>query len=92
MLPFKLLYLFSDFTYLIVYYIIGYRKKTVRENLAMAMPHISAEERLIIEKKSLSFISLDFYDFFPKKFLIANVKTFPKNRFRGFLEFSFKRF
>lgn len=52
MLPFRLLYLFSDFTYLIVYYLIGYRKKTVRENLALALPHLSTEERLAIEKKS----------------------------------------
>lgn len=52
MLPFHLLYIFSDFVYLIVYYIIGYRKKTVRENLALALPHLSDEERLVIEKKS----------------------------------------
>ncbi|QBN17705.1 lysophospholipid acyltransferase family protein [Flavobacterium nackdongense] len=52
MLPFRLLYLFSDFTYLIVYYLIGYRKKIVRENIAMALPHLSAIERLTIEKKS----------------------------------------
>ena len=52
MLPFRLLYLFSDFVYLIVYYLIGYRKKTVRENLALALPNLSNEERLIIEKKS----------------------------------------
>ena len=52
MLPFRLLYLFSDFIYLIVYHVIGYRKKTVRENLALALPHLSAEERLAIEKKS----------------------------------------
>ena len=52
MLPFRLLYLFSDFTYLIVYYLIGYRKQTVRENLALALPRLSAEERLSIEKKS----------------------------------------
>ena len=52
MLPFRLLYLFSDFVYLIVYYLIGYRKKTVRGNLALALPHLSDEERLIIEKKS----------------------------------------
>lgn len=51
-LPFPLLYLFSDFTYCIVYYIIGYRKKTVRENLALALPHLSDAERLVIEKKS----------------------------------------
>lgn len=52
MLPFRLLYLLSDFVYLIVYYIIGYRKITVRENLALALPKLSEAERLIIEKKS----------------------------------------
>jgi len=52
MLPFRLLYLFSDFIFVIVYYIIGYRKKTVRENLALALPNLSADERLAIEKKS----------------------------------------
>lgn len=51
-LPFRLLYLFSDFVYCIVYYVIGYRKKTVRENIALALPHLSAKERYIIEKKS----------------------------------------
>ena len=50
-LPFRLLYLFSDFIYLIVYYIIQYRKKTVRENLAIALPNLSDKERFIIEKK-----------------------------------------
>jgi KDO2-lipid IV(A) lauroyltransferase len=52
MLPFPLLYLFSDFIYLILYYIVGYRKEIVRENLALALPHLSDQERLIIEKKS----------------------------------------
>jgi len=51
-LPFPLLYAFSDFIYVILYYVIGYRKKTVRENLAMALPHLSDKERLVIEKKS----------------------------------------
>ena len=50
-LPFKLLYLFSDFIYFIVYNIIGYRKKTVRANLALALPKLSKNERLVIEKK-----------------------------------------
>ncbi|MDZ4330180.1 MAG: lipid A biosynthesis acyltransferase, partial [Flavobacterium sp.] len=31
-LPFRIFYWFSDFIYVIVYYIIGYRKKTVKEN------------------------------------------------------------
>ena len=51
-LPFRLSYVLSDFVYLIVYYVIGYRKKTVRENLALALPNLSDAERLIIEKKS----------------------------------------
>ena len=51
-LPFRLLYIFSDCVYILVYRIIGYRKKTVRENLALALPHLSEKERLIIEKKS----------------------------------------
>ena len=51
-LPFRLLYIVSDVVYLITYYIIGYRKKTVRENLALAMPNLSEKERLIIEKKT----------------------------------------
>jgi len=46
------LYLLSDGFYFITYYIIGYRKKTVRENLALTLPHLSDQERLIIEKKS----------------------------------------
>ena len=51
MLPFPLLYLFSDAIYVVVYYGIGYRKKIVRDNLALALPHLSDQERLVIEKK-----------------------------------------
>jgi lauroyl/myristoyl acyltransferase len=52
MLPFRVFYLLSDVLYLLVYYVIGYRKKTVRANIALALPHLSLEERLSIEKKS----------------------------------------
>lgn len=51
-MPFSILYLFSDCIYFLLYYVIGYRKKTVRENLALAFPNLSEKERLIIEKKS----------------------------------------
>jgi len=51
-LPFRLLYALSDVIYIIIYYIIGYRKKTVRSNIALALPHLSEKERLNIEKKS----------------------------------------
>ena len=51
-LPFRIFYWLSDCIYVLVYYIVGYRKKTVRENLALALPHLSDKERLEIEKKS----------------------------------------
>lgn len=53
-LPFPLLYLFSDFVCFLVYNIFGYRKKVVRENIAMALPNLSEKERLKIEKKFYS--------------------------------------
>ena len=53
-LPFPILYLFSDFVCFLTYNIIGYRKKVVRENLSMALPHLTEEERRIVEKKFYS--------------------------------------
>lgn len=50
-LPFRLFYWFSDIIYLIVYRIIGYRKKVVRNNLALTLPHLNEKQRSIIEKK-----------------------------------------
>jgi KDO2-lipid IV(A) lauroyltransferase len=38
--------------YVLVYHVIGYRKKVVRKNIAMTLPHLSEKERLNIEKKS----------------------------------------
>lgn len=53
-LPFRLLYIFSDGIYFLVYRIIGYRKKTVRQNIALALPHLAEKERIQIEKKFYS--------------------------------------
>ncbi|WP_281310062.1 lysophospholipid acyltransferase family protein [Flavobacterium flavigenum] len=50
-LPFRIFYWFSDCVYFLVYYIIGYRKKVVRENLSLALPHLNDAERKKIEKK-----------------------------------------
>ena len=50
-LPFKIIYFISDGVYILLYYLIGYRKKVVRNNLALTFPEKSEEERLIIEKK-----------------------------------------
>ena len=51
LLPFSILYVLSDFIYLIVYYLIGYRKKVVRENLKRSFPDKTDRELLAIEKK-----------------------------------------
>ncbi|MFV8342952.1 lysophospholipid acyltransferase family protein [Flavobacterium sp. XS2P39] len=51
-LPFRLFYWLSDVVCFIVYNIVGYRKNIVRENLALALPHLTPEQRLVIEKKS----------------------------------------
>ena len=50
-LPFRIFYWFSDCVYFLVYYIIGYRKKVVRANLALALPHLNDAERKKVEKK-----------------------------------------
>ncbi|WP_286928090.1 lysophospholipid acyltransferase family protein [Flavobacterium sp. UBA4197] len=50
-LPFPLFYFLSDCTYVVVYHLVGYRKKTVRDNIALTLPHLSKEERIRIEKK-----------------------------------------
>ncbi len=50
-LPFKLLYLFSDFLYFIIYYIVGYRKKVVLDNLKIAFPEKTNAELQKIRKK-----------------------------------------
>lgn len=53
-LPFPVFYKFSDVVCFFVYRIFGYRRKTVRQNLAMTLPHLSDKERLEIEKKFYS--------------------------------------
>jgi KDO2-lipid IV(A) lauroyltransferase len=53
-LPFPLFYLVSDGVYFIVYYLIGYRKKTVTNNLKLVFPEKSTEEIIKIRKKFYS--------------------------------------
>lgn len=50
-LPFRLLYAFSDFLYLLIYRIFGYRKKTVKYNLNLVFPNKTNQEINDITKK-----------------------------------------
>jgi KDO2-lipid IV(A) lauroyltransferase len=49
-LPFGMFYALSDFIYFVVYRVLGYRKATVRKNLAITLPNKTDAERLEIEK------------------------------------------
>jgi KDO2-lipid IV(A) lauroyltransferase len=92
-LPFRIFYWFSDFIYLIVYYIIGYRKKTVKENLAIALPHLSDKERLVIEKKSYHHLCDMFLEMIKtitistvemnKRFVVTNIELIKEYEIKG---------
>jgi KDO2-lipid IV(A) lauroyltransferase len=51
LLPLRVLYLFSDLLYPLVYHVVGYRKKVVRRNLVYSFPEKTKEEIRSIEKK-----------------------------------------
>ncbi|MEO6550915.1 MAG: lysophospholipid acyltransferase family protein [Ferruginibacter sp.] len=61
LLPLSILYLFSDLGYLLMFYVFGYRKKVVMDNLAIAFP-----EKNIAERKR---IAADFYRNFVDTFI-----------------------
>ena len=68
-MSFRLIYLFSDIMYYLIYYIFSYRKKVVRENLKLAFPKMSIEERVKIEKKYYRYLS----DIFLESFKSMNI-------------------
>lgn len=51
MLPFRILYFVSDLLYILMYYVIGYRKNAVKENLNLVFPNKSEAELRIVLKK-----------------------------------------
>ena len=51
LLPFWLLYGLADFIYVLVYYVFGYRKKVVLQNLAIAFPEKTEAERIKIARR-----------------------------------------
>ncbi len=50
LLPFKIIYFLGDGCYALIYYIIGYRKKVVFQNLQIAFPEKTEKERKRIAK------------------------------------------
>lgn len=51
LLPLRVLYIFSDFLFLIFYYFPGYRRNVVRTNLKNSFPEKNESEIIVIEKK-----------------------------------------
>ncbi|MBM3432898.1 MAG: lipid A biosynthesis acyltransferase [Bacteroidetes bacterium] len=50
-LPFRVLYLFSDLSYVLIYYGLRYRREVVSQNLRIAFPAKSEAERGVIAKQ-----------------------------------------
>ncbi|MBT8284779.1 MAG: lysophospholipid acyltransferase family protein [Flavobacteriaceae bacterium] len=50
-LPKPLFYGFSDIAFVLIFYLARYRRKVVQENLRLALPELSEEERRQVEKK-----------------------------------------
>ena len=71
-LPQKGLFFISDFFYLVVYYIIGYRKKVVYKNLSLAFPEYS--------KKQIRSTAKKFYRHFCDVILESAVTPFTSDR------------
>ncbi|MBE4948597.1 lysophospholipid acyltransferase family protein [Chryseobacterium culicis] len=66
-LPLKILYIFSDVIFFLNYYIVGYRKEVITQNLKKSFPHKSEEEIKDIRKK----FYLNFSDY-----LVETIKSF----------------
>lgn len=56
LLPFRLLYILSDVLYVILYHVLGYRKKIVYDNLRNAFPDRSEAEILALRKKYYKYL------------------------------------
>ncbi|MCX8532276.1 lysophospholipid acyltransferase family protein [Chryseobacterium luquanense] len=73
-LPLKILYIFSDIIFFLNYYLVGYRKKVITQNLKNSFPEKSDEEIAEIRKK----FYLNFSDYLAetiKSFSISETET-----------------
>ena len=85
-LPFRILYILSDALYLVIYYVVRYRRRVVRENLELVFPEKSPDERKSIEKAFYSHMCDMFLEMIKtlgireeelkKRFVFTNLETF----------------
>ncbi|WP_169502565.1 lysophospholipid acyltransferase family protein [Pedobacter sp. SG918] len=55
--PLSVLYILADGAYLLLYFVFGYRRKVVRENLLNALPDKSLNEIILIEKRFYRYLA-----------------------------------
>lgn len=72
LLPFRILYLIADGMYYLIYYVIGYRKQVVFDNLKLVFPEKTEQGRIAIAKK--------FYRHFIDIFVVEMVKSFTMSK------------
>lgn len=92
-LPFSIFYIFSDFVCFWVYNVFGYRKSTVRKNIALALPHLTTKERLDIERKFYSHLCDMFLEMIKtmtisekeinRRFVITNIELIKEYESKG---------
>lgn len=83
-LPITVLYIVSDFTYFLLYYVIKYRRKVVYKNLQNSFPNKSTEEIKIFERDFFKYLSDLFVEtikmvsappsYFVKRFSVSNLE------------------
>lgn len=56
LLPFPVFYIFCSFLYYIGYYLIGYRKKVIFQNLSRSFPHYTQQQLTLIAKQYYGFM------------------------------------
>lgn len=80
MLPFRVLYAISDGVYLLIYYVVGYRKKVVLENLKLAFPDKPDKELIIIQKKFYRHF-VDIFVEMIKSFTVSKEEVYKRYKF-----------
>lgn len=81
-LPMRILYIKSDIFFFLIYYVVGYRKKVVLENLKLAFPEKSEEERIKISKKFFKHL-MDLFMESIKAFSISEKEILKRYRFKN---------
>lgn len=82
LLPFWILYILSDLSYLIVYHIVRYRRKLVRKNLIESFPDKDTEEIIKIEKRFYHWLC-DYLFETIKLLSISKEEMMKRMKFRG---------